>query len=275
MFRSLSKVAYVASRGLTSTKIEPLFYRVLIKNVEAEVQTLNSNRHFSSQKPNGLNNKIYSTKKEPTDGGDQSVSLIDILEREIQDETAELNQHLSTDQFPGFSVETDDSDVKLSKQVNGATVNVRFTVSSSLNEWPSENHEPQADGQQQEENENISTNLVSMPEFQVQINKNNHTLELSCYFEELETDEETGATYPDRPVFGIDELVMYEGEPKETEFAVSAEYFQEDLQEALLKYLADHGIDDDFAQNLVSFSTSYEKKQYIGLMNRLKKFVSK
>lgn len=117
--------------------------------------------------------------------------------------------------------------------------------------------------------------LVSMPEFQVQVCKNNHTLELSCYFEEVDHDEETGEPYSMAPTFAIEELVMYEGEPKETEFAVSAEFFQEDLQSALLDYIGEHGIDEEFAKNLVAFATSYEKKQYIGLMKRLKNFVSK
>lgn len=233
-------------------------------------------RHYNSQKPPGPNlsgNKIFSGKHEQNDGEQQQLSIGEILEREIQDETAELNQHLSTDQFPGFSVETDDSDVKLSKQVGKATVTVRFTVSSSLNEWPAEN--PEEGNQQAEEAVAPNTTLVSMPEFQVQISKDNHTLELSCYFEEMEQDEETGEAYAVDPVFGIDELVMYQGEPKETEFSVSAEYFQDDLQAALLQYLAEHGIDDEFSKNLVAFATSYEKKQYIGLMKRLRGFVSK
>lgn len=227
-------------------------------------------RHYNtSQKPpsnQGLSQKV-----------EQPKPIADILEREIQDESAELSQHLSTDQFPGFSVETEDSDVKLTKQIGNTTVTVRFTVSSSLNEWPSEPQEAQQSQQQQqsETGGDLNMTLLSMPEFQVQISKNNHTLELSCYFEDMDTEDESGEPYPFDPIFGIDELVMYEGEPKETEFAVNAEYFQEDLQTALIQYLAEHGIDDEFAKNLVSFATSYEKKQYIGLMTRLKNFVSK
>mgnify|MGYP003729594943 CR=1 FL=1 len=193
----------------------------------------------------------------------------EILDREIHEETAELSQHLTTDQFPGFSVETDDSDVKLTKQIGNTTTTIRFSVSSSLNEWPSE---PQDD---QNQAEGTSTKLVSMPEFQVQISKNNQTLEVSCFFEEMELDEESGEPYASEPMFAIDELVMYEGEPKETEFAVSAEYFQEDLQAALIQYLAEHGVDEEFSKNLVAFATSYEKKQYVGLMRRLRGFVSK
>lgn len=236
-------------------------------------------RHYnSSSKPPGLSGaKVYSSKKGQDDDGSPTGSIVDILEREIQDETAELSQHLSTDQFPGFSVETDGSDVKLTKQVGDVTVSVRFTVSSSLNEWPDapdSNQQNQQQQQQQQDMELPSTKLVSMPEFQVSITKKGHTLEMNCYFEEMEQDEETGEPIPLDPVFGIDELVMYEGEPKETEFAVSVEYFQDQLQEALLQYLSEYGINEEFAVNLVDFATSYEKKQYIGLMKRLKNFVS-
>lgn len=221
-------------------------------------------RQYSQKPPSapGLSGaKIYGSKE--GDQQQQASSIEDILEREIQDESAELSG-LSTDQFPGFSVETDNSDVLLTKQVGNTTVSVRFTVSTSLNEWPGENKDP----------EGSSTTLVSMPDFQVQIKKNNKTLEVSCYFEEMEEDDEEEAGEAMDPVFGIDELVMYEGEPKETEFSVSAEYFQDDLQVAFLNYLAEHGIDDEFAKNLVSFATSYEKKQYISLMKRLKNFVA-
>lgn len=247
-----------------------------ISQVNASHWNYITTRNYASQKPPsnpGLSGaKVYGGKHEHDDDA-QNISIVDILEREIQDESAELNQHLLTDQFPGFSVETDGADVKLTKQVGDTTVSVRFTVSSSLSEWPTEVAESKSE--QKQESEGLNTTLMSMPEFQVQIGKNDHTLEISCYFEEMEQDEETGEPFAMDPVFSIDELVMYQGEPKETEFAVSAEYFQEDLQAALLQYLGEHGIDDDFAKNLVGFSTSYEKKQYIGLMKRLKSFVSK
>lgn len=203
------------------------------------------------------------------------ASLAEVLDREIQDETAELNKQLSSDQFPGFSVETDGADVALTKQVGDKTVNVRFTVSSSLNEWPAEQDPKSNHSQNQDMEMELNTTLLSMPEFQVQITRDNQTLELSCYFEDMEEDPETGEAYACDPVFGIDEMVMYEGEPSETEFAVNARYFDENLTNALMQYLAENGIDDEFAKNLVAFSTRYEKKHYVGLMKRLKNFVSK
>lgn len=205
---------------------------------------------------------------------DKPISLTNVLDREIQEEVSELNQRLQSDQFPGFSVETDDSDVKLTKQVGDTTVVVRFTVSSSLTEWRTADDAPQQQQQNQGQPESAYS-LLSMPEFQVQISRNNKTLEVSCYFEEPEQDEETGEPFAMDPTFNIDEMVMYQGEPRETEFAVSAEYFREDLQDGLIQYLAEHGIDDEFAKNLVSYSTNYEKKQYIGLMKRLREFVAK
>lgn len=210
----------------------------------------------------------------PAHDDDKPLPLDQILEHEIQEEMQELNQRLSSDQFPGFSVETDGSDVKLTKQAGDSTVVVRFTVSSSLSEWKNESSEPKAGGEAQEESP-YSYSLLSLPDFQVQVIRDGKTLEASCYFEEMDQDEESAEQYPVDPLFQIDEIVMYEGEPRETEFAVSTEYFREELQEGLLEYMANLGIDDEFAKNLVSFSTNYEKKQYIGLMKRLKEFVSK
>lgn len=191
-----------------------------------------------------------------------TASITEVLDREIRDETAELESHTTANEFPGFTVKTEGADVKLSKQVGASLVSVRFTVSSSLADWPGESKDE------------ASTSLMSMPEFQVQIKKNNRTLEVSCYFEEYDMDEESGEPITMEPVFNIDELVLYEGEPKETEFAVSAEYFQDDLLTALLQYLSDHGINHEFAKNLVNFATGYEKTHYIELMKRLKSFVS-
>lgn len=207
----------------------------------------------------------------------QPANIVDILDREIKDELAELNQHLAGDHFPGFTVEATDADVKLTKQCGDATVTVRFTVSSSLNEWPCDDDQSSVNQQNsaQQDMQEPASQLVCMPDFQVQINKANNTLEMSCYFEEPEADEETGQPYGGEPAFAIDELVLYQGEPKETEYAVSAEYFQDDLQDALMQYLAEHGIDEEFGRNLIAYATSYEKKQYIGLMQRLKSFVTK
>lgn len=202
--------------------------------------------------------------------------MVNVLEREIQEETSEINQRLSSDQFPGFSVETDGADVKLSKQIGDTTVTVRFTVSSSLTEWKTDAAvEQDKQRSAEEEEDDGSYGLISLPEFQVQITKNGHTLEVSCFYEDMEHDEETGEPYAMEPMFNVDELVMYQGEPRETEFAVSAEYFRDDLQDGLMHYLSEHGIDEEFSKNLSNFATNYEKKQYIGLLKRLKDFVSK
>lgn len=245
-----------------------------LNNLTIRTYTNTIQKQATKPAPKLINNvsvRNLSRGNEEHQNDDQAMSLVDILDREIKDESAELNRHLQTDQFPGFSIETDGADVKLIRKVDNAVVTVNFTVSSSLADWPSDEQEPPTDPQQPPE---MSTTLLSMPEFHVQISKGGKTLEVSCFFEEFEHDEETGESFSAEPIFSIDELVLYDGEPKETEFAVSAEYFQDDLQEALLNYLAKHGIDEEFSKNLVSFSTSYEKKQYISLMKRLKSFVA-
>lgn len=211
--------------------------------------------------------------RDPNDShDDQPVSLSQVLETEIQEESAELSKSLSSDQFPGFSVETDGSDVKLTRQLGHSTVVVRFNVSSSLTEWKSDDVAQTSDPQEQQEGYNYS--LLSMPEFQVQVIRNGQTLEINCYFEEMDQDDESGEAMQTDPVFHIDEIVMYNGEPRDTEFSVSTEYFRDEMLDGLLQYLAELGVDDEFAKNLVTFSTNYEKKQYIGLMKRLKDFVS-
>lgn len=48
-------------------------------------------------------------------------------------------------------------------------------------------------------------------------------------------------------------------------------YFQ-NLYDMLLKLLEERGVDADFVQEVVDFSTSYEHKKYIELLEQLKEF---
>lgn len=282
----------VTASHLSRLRVQRLTNVNFTVNNVLQANLQNHTRHYSSIRSSsfasrfnpltGDSGNIKLIKRFKTDAQPSAHSFAEILEREIEDEQAELGQQLSTDQFPGFSVETDHAEVKLTRKVGSETLTVRFNVSSSLNEWPTEGQEPNVNGpsgnennpSQQQTEDDFKTELLSMPDFQVQISKGKSTLEFSCYFEQADSDEEMGQTYLQDPIFNVDEIVLYESEPKQTEFAVNAEYFHEDLQTSLLAYLAERGIDDRFAKNLVQFATSYEKKQYIGLMQRLKNFVS-
>lgn len=279
MFRLLparlaSAIMAPASSRMISTRMSPMLNRVLVDKTVSPSQT----KHQMQQPRRSLGSNAKSFSPAANQPGDEKpASLTNILEREIQEETSEINQRLSSDQFPGFSVETDGADVKLSKHVGDTTVTVRFTVSSSLTEWKTDaqaEHDKQSPAGEEDE-EDGSYALISLPEFQVQITKGGHTLEVSCFYEDMEHDEETGEPYALEPMFNVDELVMYQGEPRESEFAVSAEYFRDDLQDGLMHYLSQHGIDEEFSKNLSNFATNYEKKQYIALLKRLKDFVSK
>lgn len=197
------------------------------------------------------------------------MPLSQVLDLEIKEELTELSQRLTSDQFPGFSVETENSEVKLSKQSRDTMIVIRFSVSSSLTEWQAAPEEGQT-----RDSEEPMFHLVSLPDFQVQMSRGGRTFEISCFFEEPDLDENTGEATPREPEFEIDEIVMYEGEPGDTEFSVSTEFFRDELHTSILEYLADHGIDKEFTKNLVSFATNYERKQYISLMKRLREFVA-
>ena len=47
------------------------------------------------------------------------------------------------------------------------------------------------------------------------------------------------------------------------------------MYDRLMDYLADRGIDGDFCQQLMSYSTTYEASQYVSLLKKLQKFVEK
>lgn len=47
----------------------------------------------------------------------------------------------------------------------------------------------------------------------------------------------------------------------------------QNLYALLMNYLEDRGIDGEFLNQLVDFSTTYEHKKYVGLLEDLKAFV--
>uniref|UniRef100_A0A914X1C1 Complement component 1 Q subcomponent-binding protein, mitochondrial n=1 Tax=Plectus sambesii TaxID=2011161 RepID=A0A914X1C1_9BILA len=59
-------------------------------------------------------------------------------------------------------------------------------------------------------------------------------------------------------------------------YSSSGKYIDENLYNLLfLKFLEERGIDAQFCENLVRFSTHYEHAQYVALLQKIKSFVSK
>ncbi|VDM70245.1 unnamed protein product [Strongylus vulgaris] len=59
-------------------------------------------------------------------------------------------------------------------------------------------------------------------------------------------------------------------------YASSGKYIDPDLHDLLfVRYLEERGFDAQFCKTLVAYATHYEHSQYVGLLNKIKAFVSK
>ncbi|XP_022184003.2 complement component 1 Q subcomponent-binding protein, mitochondrial isoform X1 [Nilaparvata lugens] len=76
-------------------------------------------------------------------------------------------------------------------------------------------------------------------------------------------------------LFSIEDVVLYEGEWKETNYAVSGAVLDGYLYDILMNFLADKGITNEFVEKLSEFSTIYEHNLYISFLEGLRKFSSK
>uniref|UniRef100_A0A914X1L5 Complement component 1 Q subcomponent-binding protein, mitochondrial n=1 Tax=Plectus sambesii TaxID=2011161 RepID=A0A914X1L5_9BILA len=113
---------------------------------------------------------------------------------------------------------------------------------------------------------------VSRPLFTVEIEKGNERL---CFELELvDAHDEHGQFDYRVEEFYIAPTGSGEIDPKV--YSSSGKYIDENLYNLLfLKFLEERGIDAQFCENLVRFSTHYEHAQYVALLQKIKSFVSK
>ena len=72
--------------------------------------------------------------------------------------------------------------------------------------------------------------------------------------------------------FQIDEFAIHEGDWKESVYSVDCTVLDGQLYDILLNLLEERGMGEEFANDLVEFSTSFEHLQYINLLENLQDF---
>jgi len=162
--------------------------------------------------------------------------------------------------IPGFSISNKDAEVRLTKTHGDEKVLVVFNVSHSV------------DVEDDFESESAPI-PVALPPFTIEITKGETRL---CFHMELvETEEHqydfrVEEFYLAPAVKGEDESVA------ESVYASSGKYIDPNLNELLfVSYLEERGFTQDFCSSLVNYATHYEHTQYVGLLSRIKNFVSK
>uniref|UniRef100_A0A1E1XID1 Putative complement component 1 q subcomponent binding protein/mrna splicing factor sf2 subunit p32 n=1 Tax=Amblyomma aureolatum TaxID=187763 RepID=A0A1E1XID1_9ACAR len=195
--------------------------------------------------------------------GDQE--LADFLVEEIEAEK-KARKSAQLPKIEGFDVKLEGSEVTLTRTFNEETITVRLNVNRSVDAEEAEEFSASQD------NAPEPGEMKSKPNFTVEIERGGKKLFFSCTFNEGSEPEGQSENYDS---FGVAEFAIYEGEWTDEVYTVSGDIMDGYLYDLLMNMLEERGISSEFGFNLVNFCTVYEHSLYIGLLEKLKAFVSK
>ncbi|XP_067263586.1 complement component 1 Q subcomponent-binding protein, mitochondrial isoform X1 [Chanodichthys erythropterus] len=176
----------------------------------------------------------------------------------------------------GWELELNGTEAKLVRSVSGEKVTITFNVNNSIP--PQLEEEPEQTQKSQEEEPDI----VSTPNFVVEVIKQGtkNSLVFDCHFpeDELFVPEQTGhgEGEEESDIFAIREVSFQpEGDAdwKETSYTLNTDSLDWALYDHLMDFLADRGVDNAFADELIELSTALEHQEYIKFLEELSTFV--
>lgn len=211
------------------------------------------------------------------------------LQKEIQLEKTAQKHPSKLPNISDFQVENKGPEVTLTRQKGNEKVVVKFNVTNSVNANESEQESDLNPTEQEQQANNTSSQLKSRPTFTVDINRGGQTLSFLCSYlpnDYPDTREQYRGTDTEQKQdknqeediledFQIDEFTIHDGEWNETVYSSDCSVIDGELYDKLLNLLEEHGIGEEFANQLVDLSTAYEHRQYIGLLEKLQQFVKK
>ncbi|XP_029483250.1 complement component 1 Q subcomponent-binding protein, mitochondrial-like isoform X1 [Oncorhynchus nerka] len=178
----------------------------------------------------------------------------------------------------GWELQQNGTEAKLIRTISGEKVTVTFNVNNSIPPKFEEEAE-QAQGQKSAENE---PDIVSSPNFVVEVTKQaaKHSLVFDCHYPEDEAKYILQAIHgegeEESDIFAIREVSFQpEGdvEWKETAYTLNTDSLDWALYDHLMDFLADRGVDNTFADELIELSTAMEHHEYIKFLEDLSGFV--
>ncbi|KRZ72531.1 Complement component 1 Q subcomponent-binding protein, mitochondrial, partial [Trichinella papuae] len=187
--------------------------------------------------------------------------LSEFLKDEIEAEKKIAKQQLPTGQVPaitGFQLTSNEDEITLNKTFGSEKISVKFHVSHSVDTAPDFDSNESPEQQK-------GPSVISKPSFTVSIEKENQKLVFECAFiEQYEDDVETNQPNDDTTdLFNIEEIYMYSGEATDNIYSVRGDIIDGGLYDHLMTYLEERGIDHNFAEQLIKFSTHYEHAHLI------------
>ncbi|NWS99896.1 C1QBP protein, partial [Mionectes macconnelli] len=191
------------------------------------------------------------------------------LTDEIQEEK-KIQKHKSLPKVSGgWELEVHGTEAKLVRKIAGEKITVTFNINNSI---PPSAEDDTQEGQKPDEQE---PELTSTPNFVVEVIKDDtkQTLVLDCHYPEDEIGHE-GEEESD--IFTIREVSFQptgESDWKDTNYTLNTDSLDWALYDHLMDFLADRGVDNTFADELIELSTALEHREYIKFLEDLKSFV--
>nr|XP_005988633.1 PREDICTED: complement component 1 Q subcomponent-binding protein, mitochondrial isoform X1 [Latimeria chalumnae] len=199
--------------------------------------------------------------------GDKAFS--EFLSDEISEEK-KIQKHKSLPKMSGgWELEVNGTEAKLVRKIAGEKISVTFNINSSI---PPSFEEESQEGQKAQGNE---PELISTPNFVVEVTKQatNQSLVFDCHYPE---DEVGHGEDEESDIFAVREVSFQptgESDWKETNYTLGTDSLDWALYDHLMDFLADRGVDNTFADELVELSTALEHQEYIKFLEDLKGFV--
>lgn len=214
---------------------------------------------------------------------DAYKDLNQFLEKEIQLEKTAQKHPSTLPKVAGFESQVKGPEVTLTRQSGSDKVTVKFNVTNTVNANESD---AETSGQQAaEESTQASTQLKSRPTFTVDINRGGQTLSFLCSYlpddfadaqaQSPGEDKGQGENESSLDDFQIDEFAIHDGEWNEKVYSADCAVIDGELYDKLLNLLEEHGIGEEFANQLIEYSTGHEHREYIGLLEKLHRFSTK
>jgi len=196
--------------------------------------------------------------------------LIQTLDREINEEK-QLVKKNEVPKIKDFEVKNEGAKVILTKTYGDEKIAVEFNVNDSLGRYDhAEDEEFENKPEKAQAAEPHEPDFRSRPPFTVTITRGNKKLSLNCEF--MEAGPEESPEHEDIDDFDIVNFAIYENELNETVYAADCQYIDSGLYDNLLDILDERGVGQEFAKELAEFSSAYESRQYIDLLEKLKSF---
>ncbi|UJR35801.1 hypothetical protein I4U23_028549 [Adineta vaga] len=207
------------------------------------------------------------------------------LQKEIKLEKTAQKHPSNLPDISNFQVQTDGPEVTLTRQAGKDKVTVKFNVTNTVNANESDQESDLNPTESEQKSDDATTQLKSRPTFTVDINRDNQILSFICSYlpndypnardqtPGMNNEQESDAPDNFLEDFQIDEFTIHDGEWNETIYSSDCSVIDGELYDKLLNLLEEHGIGEEFANQLTDFSTAYEHRQYIGLLEKLQKFV--